>query len=312
MQLKNIIFKKQIRLKQHKSELVGICYKMQMPAFKPQKEGFKLLAKDFKIIDAHCHIYPEKIAQKATDSTNRFYNISSSPFHGTTEELINQSNETAVYKMVVQSVATTEKQVSSINNFIKNEAAKYPEKFIPLGTLHPNSSDLQSDIEELISLGLKGVKLHPDIQNFKIDDYRCLKIYELCEKYDLPILMHTGDNRYDNSNPNRLFPIMDIYTNLIVIGAHLGGWSLWETASEKLFELPNLYVDTSSSFYAINHDTAKKIIDRYGVDKVVFGTDYPMWKQEDEINFLLSLGYSDDDLKKIFHDNILKILKITE
>ena len=55
----------------------------------------------------------------------------------------------------------------------------------------------------LLSLGLLVVKLHPDIQAFKIDDYRCLKIYELCEEKGLPILMHTGDNRYDYSNPNR-------------------------------------------------------------------------------------------------------------
>ena len=82
--------------------------------------------------------------------------------------------------MLVQSVATTEKQVSSINHFIADEVNKYPDKFIGFGTLHPNSSDLEADVKELVALGLKGVKLHPDIQNFKIDDYRCLKIYELC------------------------------------------------------------------------------------------------------------------------------------
>ena len=46
-------------------------------------------------------------------------------------------------------------------------------------------------MDEIISLGLKGVKLHPDMQQFKIDDYRMLKIYELCEG-KLPILIHTG------------------------------------------------------------------------------------------------------------------------
>ena len=164
--------------------------------------------KNYNIIDAHCHIYPEKIAQKATDSTDKFYGVTHAPFHGTTKELIEQSEFSGVSKMLVQSVATTEKQVSSINHFIADEVKKYPDKFIGFGTLHPNSSDLEGDINELISLELKGVKLHPDIQNFKIDDYRCLKIYELCEKYHLPILMHTGDSRFDNSNPNRLLPII--------------------------------------------------------------------------------------------------------
>ena len=108
---------------------------------------------------------------------------------------------------------------------------KHPGRFIGVGTLHPDSADIKGDIEHLVSLGLKGVKLHPDIQGFKIDDYRCLKIYELCEENRLPILMHTGDSRYDYSNPNRLLPVLKIYTELTVIGAHFGGWSIWETAS---------------------------------------------------------------------------------
>ena len=102
---------------------------------------------------------------------------------------------------------------SSINHFIRDEVEKYPDKFIGFGTLHPNSDDLERDVKELISLGLLGVKLHHDIQNFKIDDYRCLKIYELCESENIPILMHTGDYRFDYSNPNRLMPILDIYKN---------------------------------------------------------------------------------------------------
>lgn len=265
--------------------------------------------KNYNIIDAHCHIYPEKIAQKATDSTDKFYGVTHAPFHGTTKELIEQSEISGVSKMLVQSVATTEKQVSSINHFIADEVKKYPDKFIGFGTLHPNSSDLERDINELISLELKGVKLHPDIQNFKIDDYRCLKIYELCEKYHLPILMHTGDSRFDNSNPNRLLPVMEIYTDLTVIGAHFGGYSIWEEASEKLSKLPNLYVDTCSAFFALKKETALKIIRRYGADKVIFATDYPMWRQKDELDYIMSLGLTDDELEKIFSSNILKIVE---
>ena len=125
---------------------------------------------------------------------------------------------------IVQSVATTPKQVQSINEFIADTVAHANGRLTGLGTLHPNSENLREDVEHLIALGLKGVKLHPDIQNFKVDDYRCLKIYELCEEFGLPILMHTGDKRYDNSNPNRLLPILEIYDHLTIIGAHFGGW----------------------------------------------------------------------------------------
>jgi predicted TIM-barrel fold metal-dependent hydrolase len=102
---------------------------------------------------------------------------------------------------------------------------------------------------------------------------------------------------------------MEIYTDLTVIGAHFGGYSIWEEASKKLCELPNLYVDTCFAFFALEKETALKIIRSYGADKVIFATDYPMWKQEDELEYLYSLGLSDDELEKILYKNITKILE---
>ncbi len=179
-----------------------------------------------------------------------------------------------------------------------------------LGTLHPDSPDILGDLRHLMELGLKGVKLHPDIQQFKIDDYRCLKIYELCEQLQLPILMHTGDHRYDYSNPNRLLPIMEIYTDLTVVGAHLGCWSVWEEAAEKLSCLPNLYVDCSSSLYFLDSEKAKRIVHSYGVDKVLFGTDYPMWDPNKEFERFFKLGLTEEENKKIFCENAKKLFDI--
>ena len=173
-------------------------------------------------IDAHCHIYPEKIAARAVAGTDNFYG-GKSVGKGTVSDLIAMGTKAGIDKFIVQSVATTPHQVASINNFIAKEVAANPEKLVGLGTLHPDSEDIKGDVEHLLALGLKGVKLHPDIQAFKIDDYRCLKIYELCEENGLPVLMHTGDSRYDYSNPNRLLPVLRIYTGLTVIGAHFGG-----------------------------------------------------------------------------------------
>ena len=161
--------------------------------------------KDFYVIDAHCHIYPEKIASKAVAGTDNFYGVTSAN-KGTISDLLERGDKAGVDHFIVQSVATTPKQANSINEFISNSVALYPDRFTGLGTLHPESEDIKGDIERLVELGLKGVKLHPDIQAFKLDDYRCLKIYEECEKRGLIMLLHTGDNRYDYSNPNRLLP----------------------------------------------------------------------------------------------------------
>ncbi len=264
---------------------------------------------NIEIIDAHCHIYPEKIASRAVAGTDTFYG-EKSLCKGTASDLIEIGKKAGIDRFIVQSVATTPHQVRSINEFIAREVQNSGGLFTGLGTLHPDSSDIKGDINHLLELGLHGVKLHPDIQAFKIDDYRCLKIYELCEKQNIPILMHTGDSRFDYSNPNRLLPVLQIYNNLTVVGAHLGGWSVWDEAQKKLKNLPNFYVDCSSCFGFISKDRVKELIRHYGTDKVLFGTDYPMWLPSVEIENILSLGLDENEIKCILNMNAKKVFNL--
>ena len=165
---------------------------------------------------------------------------------------------------------------------------------------------MRADVEEIIRLGLKGVKIHPDIQRVEIDDPRMHRMYELCEGR-LPILMHTGDCRYDYSNPNRIIPILEKYPSLTVIGAHFGGWSIWEEATERLSAYKNLLVDCSSSLYAISKETAKRLIMTYGTDRVLFGTDYPLWTPESEIARFMELDLTDREREDILYNNAEKL-----
>ena len=265
--------------------------------------------KDFYVIDAHCHIYPEKIASKAVAGTDNFYGVTSAN-KGTISNLLERGDKAGVDHFIVQSVATTPKQVNSINEFISNSVALYPDRFTGLGTLHPESEDIKGDIERLVELGLKGVKLHPDIQAFKLDDYRCLKIYEECEKRGLIMLLHTGDSRYDYSNPNRLLPLLKTYTSLTFIGAHFGGYSIWDEAAEKLCGIDNFYVDCSSSFPFIKKEQAKELIKRYTADKILFGTDYPMWDAVSELNYFFSLGLDSKEIESILNLNAKKVFNL--
>ncbi len=272
--------------------------------------------KNYGIIDAHCHIFPDAIAKKATDSIDIFYGISKTgiidccAFVGTAKNLIDQCTETGVERCVVTSVATTPHHAQSINNYIASEVTLYPEKFIGLGSLHPESNSLEEDAEHLAETGLHGVKLHPDIQKFKVDDPKVIRIFEICNEKGLPVLLHTGDSRFDNSNPDRVEKILKRFPELTIIGAHLGGWSIWEDAYKTLSQYPNFYVDTCSSFYALSPDTTKRIFEAYGTDKVIFGTDFPMWRQQDDLEYLMKLNLSEGELTDILHNNILRALNI--
>ena len=261
-----------------------------------------------KIIDCHCHIYPEKIAAKAVESIGRFYDIEMDN-NGTLADLKSAGAAAGITHYLIFSVATTPRQVSSINKFIADMVAQHPGLMTGLGTLHPDSLDQAADIDELISLGLKGVKLHPDIQGIAIDDDRCMKMYELCEGR-LPILFHTGDFRYDMSNPDRVKHVMDMFPCLKVIGAHFGGWSIWEKATEELKGYKNFMVDCSSSLYAISPKVAKRLVREYGAERVLFGTDYPMWRPEEELQRFFAMGLTDEENELILHKNAERLFGI--
>ncbi len=264
------------------------------------------MIQNFTVIDAHCHIYPEKIAARACAGTDRFYGTTAA-CDGTTRGLRSILEDGRIDRFLVHSVATTPHQVRSINDFISSEVFLHPDIFFGFGTLHPESEDIAGDFEHLLEKGLRGVKLHPDIQAFKLDDFRCLKIYELCEKAGVPVLIHTGDYRYDFSNPNRLLPILEIYENLTVIGAHLAGWSVWEEACEKLSGKKNLYVDCSSTFPFYDKEKARDLILRWGADRVLFGSDYPMWNPLAELETFLSLDLGDEANRLILGENAIKL-----
>lgn len=267
----------------------------------------------YKIFDAHCHIYPESIAPKAVEGIDQFYgNLPFEPFDGTTGTLFKVGREAGISHYVVHSVATTPHQILSINRYIAGKVERSNGAFTGLGTLHPDSEHPDQDLKELVSLGLKGVKLHPDFQQFEADSPKAMRIYELCADAGIPVLVHTGDKRFDYSNPNRVVNVLRAFPKLKFIGAHFGGWSVWDDAVEKLSGYENIFVDTSSTFYALGYEKGRELIRRWGAERVMFGSDYPMWKPQLDIEYLLKMELREDEYCRIFWDNAAKVFGLSE
>ncbi|MFW5780249.1 MAG: amidohydrolase family protein, partial [Bacillota bacterium] len=180
-----------------------------------------------KIIDIHNHIYPKKIAQKAISNIGEFYDVPMKSNKGTSEDLLISGKEINVEKYIVHSVSTTVHQVSIINDFIAGELQKYKE-FVGYATLHPDMTEdaVAKEIERVLAKGFKGIKLHPDFQRFDIDDNKADKIYSIAQD-SLPILFHTGDDRFDYSSPERLAKTAKKFPKLKCIAAHFGGYNRW-------------------------------------------------------------------------------------
>jgi predicted TIM-barrel fold metal-dependent hydrolase len=95
----------------------------------------------------------------------------------------------------------------------------------------------------------------------------------------------------------------------VCVCAHLGGWSEWDDACRTLTGHENVYVDTSSSLYAMKPEEARKIIRCYSRDRVLFGTDYPMWNPAEELERFHRLQLTDDEEEKILCLNAQGLLE---
>ena len=74
-----------------------------------------------------------------------------------------------------------------------------------------------------------------------------------------------------------------------------------DEAREMLAGRPNLYVDTSSAIYALKPAHAAEIIRAFGVKRVMFGTDYPMWTPVEEVERFEALPLTAAEKEQIYH-----------
>ena len=260
-----------------------------------------------RIIDTHAHIYPDKIALKAAKSIGDFYDIPMQ-MDGTLSTLLAQGEAAGISRFLVQSVAVTWERVQAINNFIARSVAEQPEKLIGFGTMHPDHPEMEKELDRILSLGLRGVKLHPDFQRFMLDAPSAIRLFEAMAERSLPLLVHTGDYRHPYSHPERMARALDHVPALKAICAHLGGWSVWNDAWRILAGRSNVYVDCSSSLYAMKPEDAVRVMRRYRISHVFFGTDYPMWSAKDEIERFMALPLTDEEREMILHQNFERFI----
>ena len=256
-----------------------------------------------RIIDSHCHIFPEKIAAKATAAIGDFYGIPMDEV-GSAARLTEEMEKAGIDLALVCSTATKPEQVSSINRFIHDAAEASGGRFYGFGTLHQDMTDeeIGDELERIGTLGLHGIKLHSDFQKFYIDDERMIPVYRELARRNLPVLFHMGDERTEYSTPERLQKVARAVPDLLSIAAHLGGYSVWDRA-EILAGEENVVFDSSSSLPMLTKERALWQIGLFGIDRIFFGSDFPMWKPDEEIERVHALGLGEEQEELLFHRN---------
>ncbi len=259
-----------------------------------------------QIIDFHTHIYPNPIAHKATQSVRDFYHLKGCNLDGTVEQLFKCGNEAGISRYVVLPVGLKPDHVAHINDYIFLQVQEHSE-FVGFGTVHAAMENLTNEAQRIMDMGLRGVKMHPDSQMFAIDDERLFPVYELLQDR-LPVLFHAGDTRYDYSHPARIRRVLELFPKLEVIAAHFGGYSMYETAYQELKDT-NCYFDVSSSIMFMEDGEPEKYIHKFGAERFVYGTDFPLWDPRVEVKRFLNLKLTPDEIEQIAYKTALTILK---
>lgn len=260
-----------------------------------------------QIADIHAHIFPHKLAAKASASIGGFYGTHAGHL-ASVETLLPLEAQAGITYCAVSSSATSASQVQHINDFIASEVQAHS-NLIGLGTLFPTMEGWEAEVERMVALGLRGVKIHPDFQHIPIDLPEAVPMYRAVAKAGLPVLFHMGDARYDYSSPQRLTNLIRQVPDLIAIAAHFGGWQAWDKSYDHV-QPENVFYDTSSSLMFLGKERALDFLDKLGAQRFLFGTDFPMWTPAEELQRFLDLGLEEALQAQILFGNFKRLFRL--
>ncbi len=262
------------------------------------------------IIDIHTHAFPDALAARALEVLTQ--NCDERPFtDGTCSGLRDSMAEAGIDIALIMPIATKPSQVRGINAW----AAKIPEEhgnLISFGTIHPAQDDWEDEIRWLIDDGIVGVKLHPDYQEFFVDDPALFPLYRGLADAGLVAMMHAGVDiglpEPVHCTPDRLARALDAVPEMTVIAAHMGGYDCWDDVERYLIGR-DCYFDTSYSLNDLGPQRMTSMIHAHGINRIVFGTDSPWTDQSAEVNAFRALSLTSSEIAQAMGENALRLLK---
>lgn len=258
-------------------------------------------------IDFHTHCFPDKIAARALENLSKTAAIR--PYtDGTVSGLLRLMDEDKVDRSVVLSIATNAKQQKAVNDFA---ASIQSDRIYAFGSVFPDAPDAIEELERIAALGMRGVKLHPEYQQFYIDDEKMKPIYKKISELGLICVFHTGiDSGYPppyHALPDRVLRALS-WIDAPVVAAHWGGQNCNEEVLQKLCGIEHLYMDTAYGYGTVVPSLVKKIIEKHGADKILFASDAPWDRPEQDRYVVECLDLTEAEKEMIYSKNALRLL----
>lgn len=259
------------------------------------------------IIDFHTHMFPDNLAERTISHLAEKSGFK--PYSDATENgNIHAMDKYGIDTSVVCNIATNSKQTENVNKFAVR--INQNERFVSFGSVHPDC-DYIYFLDFLKDNNIKGIKLHPDYQNFFIDDKKMRKIYEEILKRDFVLIFHTGVDdgigEPTHATPERIKNIIGMFRGEKVVLAHMGGFKMWESVCENLLG-EDVFFDTSCNEHYIPFDVFENIVKTHKPEKILFGTDMPWTNPTNGIEVINKLNITQAEKDNILGGNAKKLL----
>jgi uncharacterized protein len=214
---------------------------------------------------------------------------------------------------------------SAVNDDTAAFVRAYPDKLIGFLSVHPHDPGMMEEIERATQdLGLRGIKLGPNYQNFDPLGDEAMRLFRRAEELGLPVLLHQGTSpvRFadlDYAHPRHIDRVAMAFPNLRMILAHIGHpWQI--DCLVVIRKHPNVYADISAQFYRPwSYYNAFRLAAEWGVmHKLLFGSDFPVATPQETIDAMGTVNdilegtrlprVPEQAMEEILHRNSLELL----
>lgn len=260
-------------------------------------------------IDFHVHAFADKIAARTIAALADTAWIKPAT-DGTLAATEAAMRGWGVDGFALLSIATKPSQHLVCNNWAASTKCDH---IFPFGSVHPDGEDALAELERIKSLGLYGIKLHPDYQHFFVDEPRLFPIYKKCGELGLPIIFHAGLDPVSPSEihctPEMAAVILDKFPDTTMIFAHLGGNSFWDDVETTLCgKFGNLWLDTALVGSYVELEQLRRIVEKHGTEQILFASDCPWDTPDKTIAKIKALGLTPAQEHAIFAGNAERLL----
>jgi hypothetical protein len=189
--------------------------------------------------------------------------------------------------------------------------------FFPVCSVHPaDGLSALREIDRVATGGAAWLKLHPNTQRFDVADPAVAKVVRLAAEYRLPVLFDAY-SPWDANQPGKFVNLATALPESKLILAHAHGPGFPQLLFyDILARYPqwgrNVWIDISVTAPMLSGSPFAEqfawVLRKVGIDRVVFGSDYPVDHPLDAIRAVVELGFTDAEQAAILHDNAAALL----